>query len=60
MKAKTNNRHKYYLIVGSTIVKTGTTDDLGKREIEHLQKCGSNIVQVGVITTREAALRWER
>ncbi|MBA7519811.1 hypothetical protein ES705_11899 [subsurface metagenome] len=61
MSLKTRSTYKYHLKVGNKIVHRGTTNDLGRREIEHLQKWNNgHIVQVGRMTTREAALRWER
>jgi hypothetical protein len=65
--------YKYHFKVGNVIVHGGITYDLAKREIEH-QNSGrwseyngqrlywkyGHIVQVGNITTRDAALAWER
>ncbi len=64
--------YKYYFKVGNLIVHGGITNDLDRRELEH-QNSGrwtlhngkkfywskGYIVQVGYITTREAALEWE-
>ncbi len=65
--------YKYHFKVGNVIVHRGITKDLPRREMEH-QNSGSytnygsqrlywsngHIVQVGNITTWEAALAWER
>lgn len=65
--------YKYYFKVGNLIVHGGITNDLTRREIEHnnsgkwtfhngkrIYWSNGHIVQVGYITTREAALEWER
>ena len=65
--------YKYHFKVGNLIVHRGITQDLISRESQH-QSSGSyntfigeryywkdgHIVQIGNITTREAALAWER
>jgi len=65
--------YKYWFKVGNIKVHCGITDDLARREREH-QNSGKytlyngqryywsegHIVQEGNITTREAALEWER
>lgn len=55
--------YKYHFKLGNKIVHTGITDNIYRREYEHQQKRGwkkGHIFQVGVRTTREAALKWER
>ena len=54
--------YKYYFKLGNRIVHAGITNDLKRREQEHRQKWGwgnGHIVQVGRMTTRQAALEWE-
>ena len=64
--------YKYYFKVGNLIVHGGITNDLARRELEHKNSGRStsrdskrhywshgHIVQVGNITTRDAALDWE-
>ena len=55
--------YKYHFKKGNKIVHTGITNDIDRREAEHQSKRGQSkghIKQVGVRTTREAALAWER
>jgi len=53
--------HKYHFKKGHRIVHTGVTNNLKRREAEHRQTYGGgHIVKVGYVTTRDAALRWER
>ena len=55
--------YKYHFKKGNKIVHTGITNDIDRREVEHQSKRGQSkghIKQVGVRTTREAALAWER
>ncbi len=59
--SKPRDTYKYHLMVGNQIVHRGITDDLERREQEHLEKwSGGHIRQIGRRTTREAALNWER
>ena len=54
--------YKYYFKRGNKILYAGITDDLERREKEHknnIDKRG-HILQVGRITTRDAAQKWER
>ena len=54
--------YKYHFKIGNKIVHTGTTNDIVRREHEHLRKPGwekGHIYQVGYRTTRDAALAWE-
>ncbi len=52
--------YKYYFKVGNKIVHAGITNDLNRREAEHKLKWPrGHIYQVGIRTTREAALQWE-
>ncbi len=55
--------YKYHFKKGNTIVHTGITNDIDRRESEHRSEPGygkGHIKQVGLRTTREAALEWER
>ncbi len=67
------NTYKYHFKVGNVIVHGGITNNLIIREGQHknsgrytlyrnLRLYWSNgyIIQVGNVTTREAALQWER
>ena len=54
--------YKYYFKRGKKILYAGITDDLERREKEHknnIDKRG-HIYQVGGITTRDAAQKWEK
>ena len=53
--------YRYNLKEGHKIIHTGITNNLERREQEHQQKYGDkvHIKQVGVRTTKEAALEWE-
>ncbi len=68
-----NDTYKYHFKVGNIIVHGGITNDLDTRETQHRNSCkwtqygamrlywsNGYIEQVGYVTTREAALRWER
>ncbi len=54
--------YKYHFKQGRRIVHTGITNDLERRGDEHKQDFGrdGHIVKVGYVTTRDAALKWER
>ena len=54
--------YKYHFKVGNKIVHTGITNDLERREQEHRRNNDGkgNISKVGYVTTRDAALEWER
>lgn len=55
--------YKYHFKTGNKIVHTGITNDIDRRETEHRSEHGlskGHIKQVGLRTTREAALQWER
>ncbi len=55
--------YKYHFKMGNKIIHTGITYDIDRREYEHQNEPGSSkghIKQVGLRTTREAALEWER
>ena len=53
--------YKYHLKQGKKVVHRGITYDLNRREAQHQEQfLGSRIEQVGRLTTREAALKWER
>ena len=53
--------YKYHFKQGNKILHTGITIDLERREKEHQSKFGEtgHIKQVGIATTRDAALKWE-
>jgi len=52
---------KYQFKVGNEIKHCGLTNNLNRREYEHQQKWSKgHIVQVGNMTTRDAAMEWER
>ena len=54
--------YKYHFKKGNKIVHTGITNDIDRREAEHQSKPGQSkghIKQVGLRTTRKAALEWE-
>ncbi len=53
--------YKYHLKRGNTILRSGITNDLDRREGEHKRKYGKDvhIYQVGRITTKESAKEWE-
>ena len=54
--------HKYHLKRGNTIIRSGITNDLDRRESEHQQEYGKNahITKVGNATTRKGARDWEK
>ena len=55
--------YKYYFKIGNKIVHVGITIDIDSREKDHKNKPGwskGHIKQVGLRTTREAAIEWER
>ena len=55
--------YKYHFKKGNKIVHTGITNDIDRREAEHRSDPGcskGHIKQVGLRTTRDAALEWER
>ena len=55
--------YKYYFKKGHKIVHAGITNDLDRREVEHKSNHGwgtGHIKQVGIRTTRDAALEWEK
>ena len=53
--------YKYNFKRGNTIIHTGITNDLERREQEHQRDIDrkGHISKVGIATTREAALQWE-
>ena len=53
--------YKYHLKRGNTVVHRGITTDLKRREAEHQDAFpGAKIKQIGLRTTPEAGLKWER
>lgn len=60
--AVARNTYKYKFKRGRMVVHVGITNDLERREREHKTKYGKDghIVKVGRVTTRIAALEWER
>ncbi|MBA7671036.1 hypothetical protein ES703_79187 [subsurface metagenome] len=60
-KQKKRDTYKYVYKDGRRIVHGGITDDLERREQEHMRKWpGGHIVQEGRRTTEEAAREWEK
>lgn len=58
--SKIRNTYTYHVKVGNKIVHSGITNDLDRRESEHLQRWpNSHIFKVGHIKTKESALEWE-
>ena len=73
MPKNVRDTNKYFFKVGNAIVHPGVTDDLYRREREHLASGRYTVVngsrlywrdghidKVGKTTTRDAALDWER
>ena len=58
----TRDTYKYHFKHGNRIVHTGITEDLERREQEHKRTYGESghIFKIGQVTTKEAALEWER
>ncbi len=54
--------YKYHFKLGNKIVHTGITSDLDRRQAEHRNAYGETgkIQKVGNVTTKDAALKWER
>jgi len=53
--------YKYQVRVGKKVVHMGITTDLERRVREHKREFPKGkIVQVGRMTTRDLAMRWER
>lgn len=73
MAQEVRDTYKYWFKIGNLKVHCGISDDLSRREREH-QNSGryathngkrhywsdGHIVQEGLRTTREAAMKWER
>jgi len=73
MSNEPNDTYKYHFKVGNLVVHPGITKNLTSRKSDH-QNSGNytyhngerhywkdgHIVQIGYITTRTAALEWER
>ena len=58
---KSRDTYKYQLKVGNKVVYRGITNDLERREKDHqVNWPGAYIEQVGRLTTRSGALKWER
>ena len=52
--------YKYHFKVGNEIKHCGRTNNLNRREYEHQKNWPKgHIVQVGNVTTEEAAKKWE-
>jgi len=61
MTNEPRDTYKYRLWYYGSIVHYGITNDLERRESEHQKKWpGSTIEKIGNMTTRTAALQWER
>ncbi len=59
--AKPRNTNKYLYKIGHKVVHGGITEDLVRREKEHMQKWPKgHIYKVGNKTTEEAAMDWEK
>ena len=58
----TRDTHKYHLKQGNKIIRSGITNDLDRREMEHQREHGKevHITKVGRTTTREGARDWEK
>jgi len=57
---KKRDTFTYDFKVGQTIVHSGITNDLERREVEHQQRWPSgHIKKVGAAKTQESALEWE-
>ena len=53
--------YKYHFKDGNKIIHRGITNDLERREQEHIEHFDiGHITQVGRRTTRDAGLEWER
>lgn len=54
--------YKYHLKRGNTIIRSGVTNDLDRREKELQRNYGKDvhIQKVGTRTTRKDAMEWER
>ena len=55
--------YKYHFKLGNKIVHTGITNDIDRREAEHMSKPGwskGHIKQVGFRSTYDAAIAWEQ
>jgi len=54
--------YKYHLKRGNTVIRSGITNDLDRREKEHQRNYGKDVhvQQVGNRTTREGARTWEK
>ena len=58
---RARDTYKYTLKEGNRILYFGITNDLARREKEHLRKFpDARLVRVGRKTTRDGALKWER
>ena len=54
--------YKYHLKRGNTIIRSGVTNDLGRREKEHQREFGKDVhvTKVGNVSTRDSARDWEK
>lgn len=54
--------YKYHLKRGNTVIRSGITNDLERREKEHQRNYGKDVYvqRVGSRTTREGAREWEK
>ncbi len=61
-KKKKRDTYRYKIKDSNEILYFGITDDLKRRESEHISdgKQFSKIEKVGPAVTRESALKWER
>lgn len=53
--------YKYHLKRGNTILRSGITNDLDRREGEHQRKYGNDVhlQKVGKASTKDGAKEWE-
>ena len=56
------NTYKYHLKRRNTIIRSGITNDLDRREQEHQREYGPDvhITKVGRVATKDAAQAWEK
>ncbi len=54
--------YKYHLKRGNTIIRSGVTKDLDRREKEHQREYGKDVhvTKVGNVSTQDGARDWEK
>lgn len=61
MASTNRNISKYHMKIGNKVVHRGITNDIERRENEHMQSWpDAHITKIGNQTTRDAGLKWER